>query len=76
MTNETVIYNQKPQNKTFDVIERTLELQKLILDPSYPRSRSEPKEKLISRSAGVNVESTCSVQKQLELQKRILNNGY
>jgi hypothetical protein len=61
--------------------EQSIELQRWIIDPSsrpYERKNKQQEPKLVSRSAGSEyvtyqgTEPKCNVQKQLELQKRIL----
>jgi hypothetical protein len=68
-----VTYKGIPSSRL--TIERSIELQKWILDPSSRPYDTEKEQKLIARSAaGTKVEKRLTVEKALELQQKILGN--
>lgn len=72
MTSETLTYQGIPKECT---LQKQIDLQKYILDPSsIPYEKREQRNNLVARSAGTQVENkqTLSIQKALELQKKIL----
>ena len=74
MTGETVTYKGIPTCN----VNKQLEVQRWILDPSsrpYP-SASEKEQKLIARSAAKQIEKRLTAEQCIELQKKILDNGY
>ena len=77
MTSEYVIYKAPMSNTNNTLtIEKSLEVMKWILDPDSKPYESNDKQKIIARSAGQQNEaaqpSKSTIQKQLELQRLIL----
>ncbi len=77
-TGEYVVYNKGMPDKRL-TIEKCLELQQFILDPSsrpYSNRADNANERLIARSAGKETQeessSKSNIQKQLELQQMII----
>jgi hypothetical protein len=75
MTGETIIYKGMPKSFT---IKEMLELQQWIVDPdSRPYTNTNNDELLVARSAAAAASTPVTksnIEKQLELQQRILGN--
>ena len=72
--NETVIY--KAPNKTFDIVERCLELQKWIIDPSLRPYSNDNDNEIIARSASSSnnqQQKRLTAEMQIEITQRILD---
>jgi hypothetical protein len=70
---ETVIY----KGITTCNVNKQLELQQRILDPSLaPENNEQNQQKLIARSAAKQIEKKLTAEQCIELQKKIIDSGY
>lgn len=72
MNSESVTYKGIQSNPTSNIA-KLLELQSWIVNPSSRPYSDDKDTRLIARSAGTEIKGKSIVQKQLELQSRIIS---